>query len=100
MNLLSAWVVLAPGGDELGEVVGPEDGGVPGQVVEAKHQRARIRQAFFVYFMLVLYGTAHNWVILEFLISTEKYSILIYLICSVHTARCKIELGYQKYFEN
>jgi hypothetical protein len=38
MNLLSAWVVLAPGGHELGEVVGPEDGGVPGQVVEAKHQ--------------------------------------------------------------
>jgi hypothetical protein len=38
MNLLSAWVVLAPGGDELGEVVGPEDGGVTGQVVEAKHQ--------------------------------------------------------------
>jgi hypothetical protein len=38
MNLLSAWVVLAPGGHELGEVVGPEDGGVTGQVVEAKHQ--------------------------------------------------------------
>jgi hypothetical protein len=38
MNLLSARVVLAPGGHELGEVVGPEDGGVTGQVVEAKHQ--------------------------------------------------------------
>ena len=28
-------VVLAPGGDELGEVVGAKDGGVSGQVVEA-----------------------------------------------------------------
>ncbi len=54
MNLLSAWVVLAPGGHELGEVMGPEDGGVPGQVVEAKHQGAGIRPAFFVYFMLVM----------------------------------------------
>jgi hypothetical protein len=57
MILLSAWVVLAPGGHELGEMVGPEDGGVTGQVVEAKHQRARIRQTFFAYFMLVLYST-------------------------------------------
>ncbi len=38
MNLLSAWVVLAPGGHELGEVMGSEDGGITGQVVEAKHQ--------------------------------------------------------------
>ena len=36
-NLLSEGVVLAPHGDELAEMVGSEDGGVPGEVVEAVH---------------------------------------------------------------
>ena len=34
---LTTRVVLAPGGDELGEVVGAKDGGVSGQVVEVIH---------------------------------------------------------------
>ena len=36
-HLLSEGVVLAPHGDELAEMVGSEDGGVPGEVVEAVH---------------------------------------------------------------
>ena len=35
--LLSEGVVLAPHGDELAEMVRAEDGGVPGEVVEAVH---------------------------------------------------------------
>ena len=33
----SAGVKLCPGGDELSQVVGAEDGGVPGEVVEVVH---------------------------------------------------------------
>ena len=33
----SAGVKLCPGGDELAQVVGAEDGGVPGEVVEVVH---------------------------------------------------------------
>ena len=37
MDLLSQWVVFTPDGDELGEMVGAEDGAVARQVVEAVH---------------------------------------------------------------
>ena len=36
-NLHSTGVELCPGGYELPQVVGAEDGGVPGQVVEVVH---------------------------------------------------------------
>ena len=40
MHLLSARIVLAPGGHELREVVGAEDRRVAGQVVETKQSSA------------------------------------------------------------
>ena len=37
MYLLAKGIVFTPDGDELRQVVGAQDGGVPGQVVEAVH---------------------------------------------------------------
>ena len=33
----STWIKVRPCGDELSKVMGPEDGGVPGEVVEVVH---------------------------------------------------------------
>ena len=55
--LLSAGVVFAPGGDELGEVVGAEDGGVPGQVVETVNNTTKFKFKIFTAFDRNLFRT-------------------------------------------